>query len=102
MIELSHDGPPDPEFRGDGDKGNITVALLHSASNLKGYEVVIKQLVDPENNEWRELETKNIWHTSGITEIKCRQVLHIEVASWTFHIKLLLDTFRCYLCDLTL
>ena len=63
MIELSHDGPPDIE---SSDKGNITVALLHSASNLKGYEVVMKQLIDPENNEWKDLETKNIWHTSGI------------------------------------
>ena len=66
VIELSHDGPPELEVSGDGDKGNITVALLHSASNLKGYEVVIKQLVDPENNEWKDLETKSIWHASGI------------------------------------
>ena len=65
VIELSHDGPPDLEFSGDA-KGNITVALLQSASNLKGYEVVIKQLVDPENNEWRDLETNTIWHASGI------------------------------------
>ena len=65
VIELSDDGPPDLECSGDA-KGNITVALLHSASNLKGYEVVIKQLVDPENNEWKELETKNTWHASGI------------------------------------
>ena len=64
VIELSHDGPPDLEFSGD-DKGNITVALLHSAPYSKGYEVVIKQLVDPENNEWKDLETTNIWHTSG-------------------------------------
>ncbi|KAL9961847.1 hypothetical protein ACROYT_G030874 [Oculina patagonica] len=64
VIELSHDGPPDVEFSGDA-KGNITVALLHSASNLKGYEVVIKQLVDPENNEWKDLETNTIWHTSA-------------------------------------
>ena len=64
VIELSHDGPPDLEFSGDA-KGSITVALLHSASYLKGYEVVIKQLVDPKNNEWKDLETKNIWHTSG-------------------------------------
>ncbi len=64
VIGLSQDGPPDLEFSGDGE-GNITVALLHSASNLNGYEVVIKQLVDPENNEWKDLDTKNIWQTSG-------------------------------------
>jgi len=43
------------------------VALMHSASNLKGFEVVMKQLVDPENNEWIDLETVNVWHTSELT-----------------------------------
>ena len=61
VVEMSHDGPPDLEFRGDDD-GNVTVALLHSASDLKGYEVVIKQLVDLHNNEWKDLKT---WHASG-------------------------------------
>lgn len=61
VIELSHDGPPDLEFNGDDD-GTITVSLLHSASDLKGYEVIIKQLVDPYENEWKDLET---WHASG-------------------------------------
>ncbi|XP_066019482.1 uncharacterized protein [Pocillopora verrucosa] len=61
VIELSHDGPPDLELSGD-DEGNVTVALLHSASDLKGYEVVIKQLVDLHDNEWKDLET---WHASG-------------------------------------
>ena len=65
VIELSHDGPPDLEFSGDAQE-SVTVALMHSASNFKGYEVVIKQLVDPENNEWIDLETDNVWHTSGI------------------------------------
>ena len=55
VIELSYDGPPDLEFR--DDEGNVTVALLHSASDLKGYEVVIKQLVDPYDNKWKDLET---------------------------------------------
>ena len=61
VIELSHNGPPDLEFRGD-DEGNVTVALLHNASDLKGYEVVIKQLVNPYDEEWKDLET---WHASG-------------------------------------
>ena len=43
----------------------FTVALLHSAPNLEGYEVVIKQLIDQENNEWKELKTENTWHGSG-------------------------------------
>ena len=70
VIELSHDGPPDLECSGD-DRGNITVALLHSASNLRENEVVMKQLVDPENNEWKELETMNIWHSSGTRVCVC-------------------------------
>ena len=65
MIELSHDGPPDLEFRGDAQE-SVTVALMHSATNFRGYEIVIKQLVDPENNEWIDLVTNNFWHTSGI------------------------------------
>ena len=65
VIELSHDGPPDLEFNGDA-QGSVTVALMHSASNLKGYEVVIKQLVDPGNNEWIDLVTNTFWHTTGI------------------------------------
>ena len=68
VIELSHDGAPDLEFM-ENVPGRINVALSHSAFNLKGYEVVIKQLVDPEYNEWKDLETTNIWHTSGISKI---------------------------------
>ena len=64
VIELSHDGPPDLEVSGDA-QGNVTVALMHSASNFRGYELVIKQLVDPENNEWIDLLTNNFLHTSG-------------------------------------
>ena len=38
---------------------------MHSAPYLEGYEVVIKQLTDQENNEWKELKTENTWHGSG-------------------------------------
>ena len=65
VVELSHDGPPELEFSGDA-QGSVTVALKHSASNFRGYEVVIKQLVDPENNEWIDLVTNTFLHTSGI------------------------------------
>ena len=64
VIELSHDNPPDLMSSGNA-KESVTVALLHSASELKGYELVIKQLVDPDHNEWRDLKTNNIWHSSG-------------------------------------
>ena len=65
VIELSHDGPPDLEYRESVERLSFTVALLHSAPNLEGYEVVIKQLTDQENNEWKELKTENTWHGSG-------------------------------------
>ena len=65
VIELSHDGPPDLEYRESVEGLSFTVALLHSAPNLEGYEVVIKQLTDRENNEWKELRTENTWHGSG-------------------------------------
>ena len=65
VIELSHDGPPDLDY-GESIEGlSFTVALLHRAPDLKGYEVVIKQLTDQENNEWKELKTENTWHGSG-------------------------------------
>ena len=65
VIELSQDGPPDLEYRESVEVLSFTVALLHSAPNLEGYEVVIKQLTDQENNEWKELKTENTWHGSG-------------------------------------
>ena len=65
VIELSHDGSSDLEFSEDPHR-SVTVALMHSASNFRGYEVVIKQLIHPENNEWTDLVTNNFWHTSGI------------------------------------
>ena len=65
VIELSFDGPPDLEYRESVEGISFTVALLHSAPDLEGYEVVIKQLIDQENNEWKELKTENTWHGSG-------------------------------------
>ena len=65
VIELSHDGPADLEYRESVEGLSFIVALSHSAPNLEGYEVVIKQLTDRENNEWKELQTENTWHGSG-------------------------------------
>ena len=65
VIELSHDDPPDLDHRESVEGLSFTVALLHSAPDLEGYEVVIKQLIDQENNEWKELKTENTWHGSG-------------------------------------
>ena len=65
VIELSHDGPSNLEYRENFEGISFNVALLHSAPYLEGYEVVIKQLTDQENNEWKELKTENTWHGSG-------------------------------------
>ena len=34
----------------------VKLALSHSASDLEGYELVIKKLSDAESNEWEEVE----------------------------------------------
>ena len=34
----------------------VKLALSHSASDLEGYELVIKKLLDAESNEWEEVE----------------------------------------------
>ena len=65
VIEISHDGPPDLDYKKSFEGISFTVSLLHSAPYLEGYEVVIKQLTDQENNEWKELKTENTWHGSG-------------------------------------
>ena len=35
----------------------ITVTLSHSAIDLKGYELVIRERIDPTKNDWRDLKT---------------------------------------------
>ena len=64
VVELSLDNTPEVESSGDVTQ-SVRVALSHSASKLKGYELVIKRMVDQENNEWNDLDTKSIWHSSG-------------------------------------
>ena len=34
----------------------VKLALSHSAPDLKGYELVIKRLIDAETNEWEEVD----------------------------------------------
>ena len=44
----------------------VKLALSHSASDLEGYELVIKKLLDAENNEWDEVDgCENIRGISG-------------------------------------
>ena len=44
----------------------VTLAISHSASDLKGYEVVVKKLIDKETNEWVDVdETVDFRSLSG-------------------------------------
>ena len=51
IIELACDDPGDIEFR------KVTVTLAHSATDLRGYELVLKERIDSEENIWKDLET---------------------------------------------
>ena len=43
----------------------VKLALCHSASDIKGYELVIKELINEKTNDWRDLETRWAWTPSG-------------------------------------
>ena len=63
VIELSADGGLD----GDLNFGKeVKLALSHSSTDLEGYEVVMKKLVNRENNDWIDLETTDIKQLSGM------------------------------------
>ena len=51
IIELSCDDPDSIEF------SKVTVTLSHSATDLRGYELVLKERTDSEDNIWKDLET---------------------------------------------
>ena len=64
VILLACDDSLGSDFTGNFDE-EVLVALSHSAANLEGYEVVMRELVDSDNNEWKDLKTTNIWKASG-------------------------------------
>ena len=44
----------------------VKLSLSHSTTNLRGYELVIKQLTDKETNKWEDLDgTKNVRSLEG-------------------------------------
>lgn len=51
VLELSADTPESLLFNKE-----VTLGISHSALDLKGYEVVIKTLIDRERNEWKDVE----------------------------------------------
>ena len=61
VIELS-------SMDGQGVKFNtkVKLSLSHSATKLRGYELVIKKLIDKHTNEWEEVdESKDIRSLEG-------------------------------------
>ena len=44
----------------------VRLSLSHSATNLRGYELVIKKLTDKETNKWEDLDgTKDVRSIEG-------------------------------------
>ena len=60
VIELSFMNGPDLIFN-----TKVKLSLSHSATDLQGYELVIKKLIDKETNNWQDLD--------GTRSIRCRQ-----------------------------
>ncbi|XP_068705851.1 uncharacterized protein [Montipora foliosa] len=57
VIELSEVDSPSIQHFNEA----VTIVIPHCASNLKGYEVVIKTLINSENNEWDDIvETEDL------------------------------------------
>ena len=50
----------------------VKLSLSYSATNLRGYELVIKQLTDKETNKWEDVDgTKDIRSLEGIKTSLC-------------------------------
>ena len=61
VIELSSMDSQDVKFN-----TKVKLSLSHSATNLRGYELVIKKLTDKETNKWEDLDgTKDIRSLEG-------------------------------------
>ena len=83
IIQLACDDPEGVNFSG------VTVALSHSAIDIGGYELVMKELTDPENDIWKNLSTTNeTWDPSGmllsIQQINTKKILDGSIVqiSW--------------------
>jgi len=63
VIELSTDSTEGLQFN-----KAVKLVISHCAANLKGYEVVVKQLIDKENNTWVDIAgTVNLLSLAGRT-----------------------------------
>ena len=64
VMELACGSLPGTEKRYKFNR-KVNLALSHSASDIKGYELVIKELIREKTNDWRDLETRWAWTPSG-------------------------------------
>ena len=64
VMELACGNLPGTEERYEFNV-KVKLALSHSASDIKGYELVIKELISEKTNDWRDLETSWAWTPSG-------------------------------------
>ena len=64
VMELACGNLPGTEERYEFNV-KVKVALSHSASDIKGYELVIKELTNEKTNDWRDLKTRWAWTPSG-------------------------------------
>ena len=64
VMELGRGSLPGTEKRYEFNV-KVKLALSHSASDIKGYELVIKELTNEKTNDWRDLKTRWAWTPSG-------------------------------------
>ena len=65
VVELSLNERPSTSKDMKEFHGKVMIAISHSATDLKGYELVVKKLTNDENKDWEDLETRSIWRESG-------------------------------------
>lgn len=66
VIELSSMDSKSLKFR-----TKVKLSLSHSATNLRGYELVIKKLIDKETNIWEEVD--------GTRDVRCRGGMNVPL-----------------------
>ncbi len=57
VIDLACKDPKGVNFN------EVTVALAHSASDLGGYELVLREFTDSENTDWKDIQATKGTHT---------------------------------------
>lgn len=65
VVQLSLNERPSTSKDMKEFHGKVMIAISHSATDLKGYELVVKKLTNEENKDWEDLETRSVWRPSG-------------------------------------